>query len=77
MEYCEKDTLRQLIDSGILHTSEDKVWRLFREIAEGLEHIHSKVRVIQVVFGYQQRRLSEMKTLHLISNFEQKPLSNA
>ena len=46
MEYCEKDTLRQLIDSGKLHTAEDKVWRLFREIAEGLEHIHSKVRLI-------------------------------
>ena len=43
MEYCENETLRQLIDSGELHTSEDKVWRLFREIVEGLEHIHSKV----------------------------------
>lgn len=43
MEYCEKETLRQLIDSGELHTSEDKVWRLFREVVEGLEHIHSKV----------------------------------
>jgi len=44
MEYCENKTLRQLIDSDELHTSEDKVWRLLREIAEGLEHIHSKVR---------------------------------
>lgn len=43
MEYCENETLRQLIDSGDLHSSEDKVWRLFREIVEGLEHIHSKV----------------------------------
>ena len=43
MEYCEKETLRQLIDSGDLHSQEDKVWRLFREVVEGLEHIHSKV----------------------------------
>ncbi len=43
MEYCENKTLRQLIDSGDLDISEDKVWRLLREIAEGLEHVHSKV----------------------------------
>ena len=43
MEYCESETLRQLIDAGGLHVNEDKVWRLFREIVEGLEHIHSKV----------------------------------
>lgn len=43
MEYCENETLRQLIDSGSLHENDDKVWRLFREIVEGLEHIHSKV----------------------------------
>ena len=43
MEYCEKQTLRQLIDLGELHRNEDRVWRLFREIVEGLEHIHSKV----------------------------------
>lgn len=46
MEYCENKTLRQLIDSDDLHSSEDKVWRLLREIAEGLEHIHSKVRAL-------------------------------
>ena len=43
MEYCENETLRQLIDAGNLHCDEDLVWRLFREIVEGLEHIHSKV----------------------------------
>ena len=43
MEYCERETLRQLIDAGDLHSDEDLVWRLFREIVEGLEHIHSKV----------------------------------
>ena len=43
MEYCENQTLRQLIDSAELWKNEDRAWRLFREIAEGLEHIHSKV----------------------------------
>ena len=43
MEYCENQTLRQLIDSGDLVSSPDHVWRLFREVVEGLEHIHSKV----------------------------------
>ncbi|CAI8051833.1 eIF-2-alpha kinase GCN2 [Geodia barretti] len=42
MEYCENQTLRQLIDSGDLVSSPDHVWRLFREVVEGLEHIHSK-----------------------------------
>lgn len=44
MEYCENETLRQLIDAGQLHCDQELVWRLFRELAEGLEHIHSKVR---------------------------------
>ena len=44
MEYCENQTLRQLIDSGELCKNQDRVWRLFREVVEGLEHIHSKVR---------------------------------
>lgn len=43
MEYCENNTLRQLIDSGELFGKEDRIWRLFREIVEGLAHIHSKV----------------------------------
>lgn len=39
MEFCEKSTLRTAIDNG-LHEDESRVWRLFREIAEGLAHIH-------------------------------------
>lgn len=39
MEYCEKKTLRDVIDEGI---SEDEAWRLFRQILEGLVHIHSQ-----------------------------------
>ena len=42
MEYCEKSTLRNLIDEG-LHQDKDRVWRLFREIVEGLVHIHTQV----------------------------------
>lgn len=43
MEYCEKSTLRQLIDTGKLHKNMEEVWRLFRELVEGLAHIHSRV----------------------------------
>ncbi|KAI8137092.1 kinase-like domain-containing protein [Fennellomyces sp. T-0311] len=39
MEYCEKKTLRDVIDDGI---DEEEAWRLFRQILEGLVHIHSQ-----------------------------------
>ncbi|KAG1140239.1 hypothetical protein G6F37_009236 [Rhizopus arrhizus] len=39
MEYCEKKTLRDVIDEGI---DEQEAWRLFRHILEGLVHIHSQ-----------------------------------
>lgn len=39
MEYCEKRTLRDLITRG-LHKSTPEIWRLFRQILEGLAHIH-------------------------------------
>ena len=42
MEYSEKSTLRNLIDEG-LHGDKERVWRLFREIVEGLVHIHTQV----------------------------------
>ncbi|XP_014673320.1 PREDICTED: eukaryotic translation initiation factor 2-alpha kinase 4-like [Priapulus caudatus] len=41
MEYCEKSTLRNLIDIG-LDKDTDLVWRLFREIIEGLAHLHQQ-----------------------------------
>ena len=47
MEYCEKSTLRNLIDEG-LYKEEERVWRLIREIVEGLAHIHTQVRVFFV-----------------------------
>lgn len=40
MEYCEKRTLRDLIKRG-LHKETDEIWRLFRQVLEGLAHIHS------------------------------------
>ena len=40
MEYCEKRTLRDLIKRG-LYKDGDEIWRLFRQVVEGLAHIHS------------------------------------
>ena len=40
MELCDKRTLRDLIRQG-LHDDPDEVWRLFRQMLEGLAHIHS------------------------------------
>ncbi|KAI6090786.1 serine/threonine-protein kinase gcn2 [Hypoxylon rubiginosum] len=39
MEYCEKKTLRDLIQRHLWKDTEE-VWRLFRQILEGLVHIH-------------------------------------
>ncbi|XP_055957482.1 eIF-2-alpha kinase GCN2-like isoform X1 [Patella vulgata] len=41
MEYCEKSTLRNCIDAG-LYEDVDRTWRLFREIIEGLIHLHDQ-----------------------------------
>ncbi|CAH0551983.1 unnamed protein product [Brassicogethes aeneus] len=41
MEFCEKSTLRHAIDDD-LYVDEDRVRRLFREIVEGLAHIHQQ-----------------------------------
>ncbi|XP_034249523.1 eIF-2-alpha kinase GCN2 isoform X2 [Thrips palmi] len=41
MEFCEKSTLRTAIDEGLCR-DETRVWRLFREIVEGLAHIHQQ-----------------------------------
>ena len=38
MEYCEKKTLWDVIQGGLV---EAECWRLFHQILEGLEHIHS------------------------------------
>jgi translation initiation factor 2-alpha kinase 4 len=39
MEYCEKSTLRTAIDSELFR-DKPRIWRLFREIVEGLAYIH-------------------------------------
>ncbi|KAG0372018.1 hypothetical protein BGX24_000851 [Mortierella sp. AD032] len=39
MEYCERQTLKDLIDIGV---DPEDGWRLFRQILEGLVHIHSQ-----------------------------------
>jgi len=39
MEYCEKRTLRDLIKRN-LYKDNDEIWRLFRQVLEGLVHIH-------------------------------------
>lgn len=41
MEFCEKSTLRTAIDDN-LYSNTERLWRLFREIIEGLAHIHSQ-----------------------------------
>lgn len=41
MEFCDKLTLRNAIDGG-LYKDADRMWRLFREIIEGLVHIHQQ-----------------------------------
>ena len=40
MEYCERLTLRDMIRKNIGRHADD-VWRLFRQVLEGLVHIHS------------------------------------
>lgn len=41
MELCEKSTLRTAIDNG-LYADFERLWRFFREIVEGLSHIHQQ-----------------------------------
>ncbi|XP_024125468.1 eIF-2-alpha kinase GCN2 [Oryzias melastigma] len=41
MEYCEKSTLRDTIDQS-LHLDQNRLWRLFREILDGLAYIHEQ-----------------------------------
>ena len=47
MEFCEKSTLRDYIDASLCHDV-SCVWQLFREIVEGLVHIHEQVRLFKL-----------------------------
>ncbi|KAK6071697.1 hypothetical protein SCUP234_09618 [Seiridium cupressi] len=40
MEYCEKKTLRDLISQNLYENNEE-VWRLFREVLDGLNYMHT------------------------------------
>jgi hypothetical protein len=42
MEYCENRTLSDVIELGV---NEAEAWRLFREIVDGLVHIHSQAMI--------------------------------
>eukprot|EP00092_Neocalanus_flemingeri_P000288 GFUD01000308.1.p1 GENE.GFUD01000308.1~~GFUD01000308.1.p1 ORF type:complete len:1589 (+),score=464.17 GFUD01000308.1:43-4809(+) len=41
MEFCDKQTLRNYIDNDLFKDT-TKVWRMFRELVEGLVHIHTQ-----------------------------------
>ena len=45
MEYCDKQTLRSAIDEGSLFKDSKRLWTMFREIIEGLLHIHSQAMI--------------------------------
>ena len=42
MEFCEKRTLREPIDSGDLVSNRLRMWKLFRQTVEGIYYFHSK-----------------------------------
>lgn len=42
MEFCEKRTLREAIESGDLVSNRLRMWKLFRRIVEGISYFHSK-----------------------------------
>lgn len=42
MEYCEKSTLKSMIDGMKLMKNPRLAWRLFREILLGLQYIHQE-----------------------------------
>lgn len=65
MEYCEKSTLRDTIDEG-LYQDVSRLWRLFREILDGLAYIHEQV--ILFLFSLDRRNsLSVYGTMSLVS----------
>lgn len=67
MEFCEKSTLRNIIDSG-LYKDQERVWRLFREIVEGIGHIHHQVsQQFHLCFGDLSKLQETMHTVIIIS----------
>jgi len=42
MEYCDGNTLRQVLDSGELVKDEALIWKLFRQVLDALAYVHMK-----------------------------------
>ena len=65
MEYCEKSTLRNVIDEG-LYKNQRRIWRLLREIVEGLVHVHSQVSLIGtwLILVYEQLKLAKQMAFY-------------
>lgn len=42
MEYCTGTTLSNLLQDGQLRNHSERIWKLFRQILEGLHHIHQQ-----------------------------------
>ncbi len=42
MEFCEKGTLRKAIDAGEFVKDRFRMWKLFREMVEGISYLHSR-----------------------------------
>ena len=61
MEYCEKSTLRNVIDTGELHKDVKRVWKLFREIVEGLAYIHDQ--------GLRERSIGSSLYVYRVNTF--------
>lgn len=69
MEYCEKSTLRDTIDHS-LHQDQNRLWRLFREILDGLAYIHEQVQYISNInINKKEARFSWPMTKHIPFRF--------
>lgn len=42
MEYCSGKSIREVIDRGELWNNPERLWRLFRQIVEAIDYIHSQ-----------------------------------
>ena len=71
MEYCERSTLRTAIDSD-LFCDKIRIWRLFREIVEGLCYIHQQGvihRDLKVIISYIHHPSLNVELIHMILIF--------
>ena len=64
MEFCDNQTLRSAIDNG-LHQDTKRMWRMFREIIEGLHHIHSQgVMIITLIKKHSMKIFVTLQMIH-------------